>query len=308
MSVDVACGRLSDVTSRDELPAYSDLMYPTLRAVKALGGSASSREITDYVVESQGFSEEELAVMYGRDPDKSVLIDRLDWARSYCKLVGALDSPRRGLFLLSKLGQELLDLDEETARERLRELDRDVRANRQRRTPATETAKGLEPEAVDPSEEDEREEWRDALLARLHRLSPEGFEEFVIYVLRTYGIELQRVGGSGDEGVDGIGTAPLSPVLSTRVAVQAKRHDPSGPAIGRDVVALFQRDAAAVGAERAILVTLARVSAPARRAATQTTPNVELLDGDRLVELCQEEEIGIVVRPQVDHQWFRRFE
>ena len=139
-------------------------------------------------------------------------------------------------------------------------------------------------------------------------MPPEGFEEFVIYVLKSYGMELERVGGGGDEGIDGIGTAPLSPVLSSRVAVQAKRHDPDGPAISRDVVALFQRDAAAVGAERAILVTLARVSAPARKAAAQTTPNVELIDGDRLVELCHEQSIGVVIRPQVDEGWFTRFE
>ena len=41
--------------------------------------------------------------------------------------------------------------------------------------------------------------WRDALLARL-RLSSDSFQEFVLYLLRLYGLELERVGGSGDEG------------------------------------------------------------------------------------------------------------
>jgi restriction system protein len=71
---------------------------------------------------------------------------------------------------------------------------------------------------------------------------------------------------------------------------------------------LFQRDAAAVGAERAVLVSLGRISEPARRAATQATPNVELIDGERLVELCAEQEIGLVIQPHVDREWFRRFE
>jgi restriction system protein len=297
------------MVTRDDLPAYYELMYPTLRAVKALGGSARAHEITDRVIEDAGFSEEELAVTYGRDPDKSVLVDRLDWARSYCKLSGALDSPRRGLFLLSGLGQELLDTDEQTARERLRELDRHVRATRQRdRVPTSGADDGTAAIAAAALDEEEVGEWRTALLARLHRLPPEGFEEFVIFVLKSYGMVLERVGGAGDEGIDGIGTAPLSPVLSSRVAVQAKRHNPDGPAIGRDVVALLQRDAAAVGAERAVLVTLGRISAPARLAATQTTPNVELIDGERLVQLCRDQEIGVVIRPQVDDDWFRRAE
>ncbi|HMQ26489.1 MAG TPA: restriction endonuclease [Acidimicrobiales bacterium] len=74
------------------------------------------------------------------------------------------------------------------------------------------------------------------------------------------------------------------------------------------MVALFQRDAQAVGAERAVLVTLARVSAAARRAAIQSTPNVEIIDGERLADLVLEKEIGIVIRPQVDNEWFGRFE
>ena len=49
----------------------------------------------------------------------------------------------------------------------------------------------------------------------------------------AFGLVLTRVGGSDDEGIDGIGTAPLSDVLSTRVAVQAKRYDPTGKPVGR---------------------------------------------------------------------------
>ena len=279
-------------------------MYPTLRTVKALGGSATGREITERLIEAEGFSDEQLALTYDTR-DKPVLIDRMDWARSYSKLAGALDSPRRGLFLLSELGQELLDEDAKTARQRLRELDREVRATRQRKT---QTVRPDDEEEQADLDEDEEDEWRTELLARLHQLPPEGFEEFVVYVLKTFGMELERVGGSGDEGIDGIGRAPISPVLSSRVAVQAKRHDPHGRPIGREIVALFQRDAAAAGAERAILVTLARISEAARRAAIQATPNVELIDGNRLVELCQEHEIGLAIRPRVDQEWFRRFE
>jgi len=65
----------------------------------------------------------------------------------------------------------------------------------------------------------------------------------------AFGLVLTRVGGSDDEGIDGIGTAPLSDMLSTRVAVQAKRYDPTGKPVGREAVALFQRDASNAGVE-----------------------------------------------------------
>ena len=143
-------------------------------------------------------------------------------------------------------------------------------------------------------------DWKSQLLHRLHQLSPEGFEKFVIYLLRRYGLQLQHMGGTGDEGVDAIGTAPLSPVLSSRVAVQIKRYAPDGKPIGREPVALFQRDAQTKGAERAILVTLSRFTEAARKAATMTTPTVDLIR--------QDGESGVQVEPTVDVQWFRKFE
>lgn len=130
-----------------------------------------------------------------------------------------------------------------------------------------------------------------------------------MYLLRSFGLELARVGGSGDEGIDGIGTAPLSDVLSSRVAVQAKRYDPvSSTALGREVVALFQRDAAAAGAERAVLVTLGRFSGPARKAAIVARPTVDLIDGERLCELVEQQGIGVESSPRVDESWFDRFD
>jgi restriction system protein len=138
-------------------------------------------------------------------------------------------------------------------------------------------------------------------------LTPNGFEEFVMYLLRTYDLELTRVGGTGDEGIDGIGMAPISPVLSSRVAVQVKRHDPTST-ISRETVALFQRDAAAKGAERAVMVTLGRYSEPARQAAITTTPTVDLIDGQKLCELVREKEIGIKIVPQVQESFFDRFD
>jgi restriction system protein len=243
---------------------------------------------------------------------KSVLIDRMEWARSYAKLGGALDSPRRGLFVLTNLGKSILSLPEDEGRAQVAQLDRDVRAARRRRG-SVGADRGRPDEddadigAAADSNGEEDSSWKEALLARLHSLSSAGFEEFTLYLLRTFGLELTRVGGVGDEGIDGIGLAPISDVLSSRVAVQAKRYDPIAT-IGRDVVALFQRDAAAAGAERAVLVTLARFSPAARKAATVTTPTVDLIDGDKLCELMRDQGVGLRIVPKVDDRWFARFD
>src|SRR2546427_3122711 len=103
----------------------------------------------------------------------------MDWARSYAKLAGALDSPRRGLFILSNLGKHILSLPEEEGRAQVAQLDRDVRAARRRRgSDEGETDLGVNAADVEAGDG----AWREALLARLHRLSPAGFEEFTLYL------------------------------------------------------------------------------------------------------------------------------
>lgn len=297
----------------DEMPPYVELILPTIQAVSDLGQSATASEITQRVVEALEPADEVLAVAYPSKPEKSIFLDRLAWARSYAKLTGALESPSRGVFLMTDLGRNLLALPPSEAVEQIRKLDREFRRERIR----TNTADGRRAERDDEAEDalptedvdgtDPQSDWQDVLLRRLHRLDPTAFEEFVLYLLRLYGLELERVGGSGDEGIDGLGTAPLSDVLSSRVAVQVKRYDPNGRVVGRETVALFQRDAQTKGAERAILVTLGGFSAPARKAAISAAPTVDLIDGERLAELILKQELGVRLMPVVNEAWFDRF-
>lgn len=226
----VGCVSIGCVTPED-LPSYSDLILPTVQAVSSLGGSAKASEITGQVLTDLDPSDEMLAVSQPNRPEASVLQERINWARSYAKLIGALDSPSRGVFLLTPLGRRLLAMPQQEAHARTLELDRKFRRSRARRlkrTSSTTEALASEP-AEEPEDQTEDGDgsrgWQEILLGRLHRLSPEAFEEFVLYLLRLYGLELRRVGGTGEEGIDGIGTAPLSPVLSSRVAVQVKRFD-----------------------------------------------------------------------------------
>jgi len=210
------------------------------------------------------------------------------------------------LYVLTGLAKSILAMPEEEARDRLRDIDREVRASRRAAAPSEQETE-LAEEVLLIVEEPAASTWKEELLDRLHQLSPTGFEEFAIYLPKTFGMELTRVGGTGDEGIDGIGLAPLSPVLSTRVAVQAKRYDPA-TAVGREAVALFQRDASTAGAERAVLVTLGRFTAAARKAAIVSTPTVDLIDGDRLCDLVEEQEIGVRKVTQVNEAWFDRFD
>lgn len=287
------------------LPTYRDFILPSIRAVGALGGSATASEIVDQVIADLRITEQVVSVTYANRPTQSVVMDRIAWARSYAKLGGALESPRRGLYVLAPLGRELLAMPSDEATIRCLEMDREVRNSRRKSEGAVVDDEATEVPHGDAEGEDVS--WKDAVLRRLHALSPAAFEEFVVYVLRAYGLELRRTGQSGDQGIDGIGLAPITPVLSVRVAVQAKRYDPTST-VSRDAVALFQRDAAAAGAERAVFVTLGRFTQPAKDAATLATPNVDLIDGSRLCDLMLQEKVGLVIRPEIDEHFMANFD
>ena len=221
---------------------------------------------------------------------------------TYCKLSGALASPKQALYVLTPTGREILDMDEEDGRAALREMDREVRRTRYKSKQGATDDDDIAATSADNL-------WKGAFQARLHQLSPEEFEEFVLRLLRSHGMSLKRVGGTGDGGIDIIGSAPLGALLSSTVAVQCKRYDPSSrsSSIGRSEMALFQGDASDKGAERAIFVTLSRFSRTAIETAESRTPTVELIDGDRICDLALEMNVGIRSVPEVDEDWFHDF-
>ena len=275
-------------------------MLPVVRAVVQLGGSASTRQLYDEVravVDPEGRWDE---VEYASGGLK--IVDRIAWAMLYCKRGGLLDSPRRALYLITDEGARVAGLSDADAKGPLDEAHR--------------IARRFTPKKGDDSDEEvpdgapvEGEDWQGPLLAQLHDMSPVAFERYVLHLLRVYGMELDHVGGVGDGGVDGIGTAPVGDLLSVTVAVQAKRSDPAS-SVGRDVVALFQRDAQAKGAERAVLVTLGSFTRGADDASQEAIHTVELIDGARLCDLiaAKGEQAGVQVAYRTIPGFFDRFE
>ena len=300
------------------MPPYKDFLLPVLRAVQALGGTAHAKEVTAWMVENLGFDDDAVTVEYPNRPGESILLDRMAWARSYDKLGGLVETPQRGLYVLTTEGKRVLSLPDAEARQMVDEMDRQIRRARssQRARPTTidqtESDQELDPEPLGTDSEEEADslDVKAALLVRLHALSPRGFEDFVVHLLKSYGMELARTGGPTDEGVDAIGLAPVSDVLADRVAVQIKRYNPEGSRsnIERRDVALFQRDAASKGAERAVFVTLGSFSQAARKAATDTTPHVNLIDGEKIWELVERKGMGLRQTTILDAAWFDRFD
>jgi len=141
-------------------------------------------------------------------------------------------------------------------------------------------------------------------------LSPQAFERFCQRLLREAGFEQVEVTGrSGDGGIDGVGLFLINGLLSRRVLFQCKRYG-SGHVVGSSAVRDF-RGAMMGRTESAIIVTTSTFSPEARREAGRDgVPAIELLDMERIVDLCRNFQLGLkaVQTFVLDRAFFQQFD
>lgn len=132
---------------------------------------------------------------------------------------------------------------------------------------------------------------RKGLREKLGNMDPNDFEKVVASLLQALGYEDVRVVGQrGDRGVDVVATVQLGISAITEV-VQVKRHTGS---LGRSVVNELQGALPHHGAIRGTLITLGTFSEGAKKAAVHPhAAPITLVDGDMLLALLVEHEIGI---------------
>ena len=147
------------------------------------------------------------------------------------------------------------------------------------------------------------------LISTLRSLSPVGFEKVSRELLRESGFEnVEITGGSADGGIDGFGTLEINPFVSFKVLFQCKRYAEGTP-VSRAHVADF-RNAMIGRAEKGIIITTSSFTNSAvKEANREGAPQVELVDGIKLVEMFERVELGVKKRMvfDVDPAYFEKF-
>lgn len=87
------------------IPDYQTLMLPVLRASAA--GETRIVDVADRLADDFRLSSEERAAMLPSGRQR-VFYNRLHWAKSYMSKAGLINSPRRGTFVASEEGRQLL--------------------------------------------------------------------------------------------------------------------------------------------------------------------------------------------------------
>lgn len=276
-----------------DIPTYRDLMLPTLVAIEKLGGSAAVAELEEEVPSIAGVTNEQLAVEF--EPGavregQSKVIDRLHWARTYLKKIGALDNSGRGVWALTSEGQKYLAMQSPEADRALKSADNAVRA---------ETRKARLERSSEDYGDGEDIDWRDELLAAMKSMDPYAFERLAMRLLREAGFRnVEVLGKSGDGGIDGVGVYKVS-LVSFPTYFQCKRFAGS---VSSSVVRDF-RGAMSGRGEKGLIITTGVFTPSAKAEATRDgAPPVDLVDGEDLCELLKEYGMGVRVTQRIEEE------
>ena len=277
-----------------------------LDALRALGGSAESRDVSEWIANTVNLPTEERE----RRNKNGILRfeNQVHWARQYLVWEGLLDSSRRGIWTLTPAGVKAR-LTEDQSRDLVKRQARLRSKKNANATEATEANPKPSRQVPDETVEAESPELAEEseLLEVLQSLSPEGFERLCKRLLHEYGLEKVVVTGkSHDGGLDGMGLLRLNPFVTMKVLFQCKKIRKS---VSRAQVGDF-RNAVMGRADKGILLTTGWFSSDSEKEANREgVIPIELVDGERLVELFETKQLGLRRKEvfEIDHSFFDQF-
>ena len=274
-------------------------MGPILDALRELRGSGKPREVCDLIAERDGLSDKKLEETLKSGQTR--FYNQVHWARQYLVWEGLLDGSTRGVWSLTPAGYKA-KLDTPSAHKVFLKWVK-VHASARKKAARIVAESPVPTEAAVVADTDHKF----LLLELLKKVSPEGFERICARLLRDSGFEKVTVtGGPKDEGIDGLGILQLNPFVSFKVLFQCKRYKGS---VSRAQVGDF-RNAMLGRADKGIIITTGTFTADARREADRDgAPPVELVDGEKLVEMFERVNVGLrqQVVYEIDYAFFASF-
>lgn len=221
------------------VPTYDQFIEPLLRYLAANENGVTAKQAHEQVANALGLSEEDKQTML---PSGAQLIykNRAGWAHDRLKRARLSSSPRRGFWKITAEGMEFIRTRPDPFAPQLSEqlamgyLGVKLQPSAPDGNEANQKPFHLSPQVGPLASPDDRlgqaiSELREAaeteLLELLANVSPAYFETIVLDLLHLMGYgasraDLQRVGGTGDGGIDGV--ISLDRLGLEKVYIQAK--------------------------------------------------------------------------------------
>jgi restriction system protein len=288
-------------------PKFVQYFAPVVETLKQLGGSGRPAEVRDAIANQFQISEQERTeLLEGGAPRFD---NQVAWARFYLVKAGIIDSSRRGVWSLSDKGRAIETLSDQEALTIFKQVQSEFLNNGTPNEKIPESEEAIS-EKIAPNNVSTNEDpsYRRQLLELLLSLPPSGFERLCQRLLRESGFEQVIVTGrTGDGGIDGQGILQINPFVSFKVLFQCKRYTGS---VSVSQVRDF-RGAMMGRADKGIILTTGTFTTDAQREAVRDgVPPIELVHGEKLLDMFEHLELGLKPRTtyDVDVHFFQEFQ
>lgn len=265
-------------------PKFLKYWMPLIKTLKEFGGAGTASDIIDGVINRMNIPETELEVTLKSGAPK--VRNAIQFARLYLVKAEYMDSSTRGMWKLTEKGFDS-NLDETKVYELFKKVQLTLtndKKNKEGQVKENGSSEIDDEEVIDESHQT-------MILEILKKLTPKGFELICKRLLTEIGIEnVQIKGGTNDHGIDGTGLLRMNEVVSFTVIFQCKRFKESvSPNYIRDFRGTMQGRA-----DKGIFITTGRFTSESKKEAKRDgVPPIELIDGEKLVNLFEKYELGL---------------
>jgi restriction system protein len=259
------------------------------------------------------------------DRGTNIFDSRIHWAVTDMVGIGALVRTSRGVVEISPFGRSLMERYPngftrkeveslpEWAEWKARWEEKKNKSASQSESVSAEA--GLTPdELLDAALDELNESLARDLVQRIQALKPDALERIVLQLLHAMGYgaseeALQHLGGSGDEGVDGV--INLDKLGLQKIYIQAKRYKDGSP-ITPTTIQAFVGALVSKRAVGGVFITTSDFTKAAIEAASKSTLQLELINGARLGELLIQYRVGVrtkeLVKADLDETFFEELD
>ena len=281
------------------IPSYEKFLLPVLKLLSD-GKVRTKQEIVRTMAKQFQLSEDELAETL---PSQTQLtyVNRIGWAITYLKKAELIVSPSRANFKITEEGKKLVEnnVSDLTAKD-LKQYEPFLKfiktSHKQNDTDHTIQEETTPLENMINNFELLKKEVCDEILQKILEQSSDFFEQLVVdlVVAMGYGGSIEDAGKAtkrtGDEGIDGI--IKQDRLGLDNIYLQAKRWQRDN-VVSRPEIQKFVGALAGQGARKGIFITTSRFSKDALEYKPRNDTSVILIDGQKLVELMYEYNIGV---------------
>ena len=276
------------------VPDFQSFFKPLLD-LAADGSEHSIQEARESIAAKMSLSEDDVKERLSSGI-QTKFDNRVSWAKSYFIQARLFEASRRGHFKITQRGIELhrkglnrIDIKTLYQYPEFVEFHKGKGAKEDEPTPHGETPE----ESLQRAYEGIRSHLAGEILDKIKSNSPAFFEKLVVDLMVAMGYGGSRadagnsIGGSGDEGVDGI-------IKEDRlgldvVYLQAKRWEGT---VGRPDVQKFVGALHGKRAKKGVFITTGKFSDDSKRYVDSIDPKVILIDGRTLAELMIDCDLG----------------